>query len=501
MSKFIQSVAIYLRKSRLDEDNLERDVLETHRKSLVEYCKKNGWQYVIYEEVGSGDSLVGRPQMLKLLNDIEQDEIFIDAVLVMDYDRLSRGDGEDQSKIKKTLARSDVFVVTKDDGRIYDLNNDSDDMVTDMYAMMARFEYKMIKKRLKRGKQEGAKKGLWINGVPPIGYKLDRETRKLIIDEEKYPLYRKIIDMGLEGYSLNEIAWTLNKEGYRSKRGLLWQPKVIKDILVDETHLGKIIYQKHKGDGHADRPNTYKLERRPKSEWIIVENCHKPLKTQQEHDRIIELINSRKSIPVRARQRMFALSGLVRCGKCGRTMGMRKRGDTVSINCKKYDRLGNLCDNRSGNAQIVLDHIYAELKNYRENIIGRIQNNESSEADVIQKEIEKLIKEINKKHGALERIDEAYEEGIYDVKTYRERRKKVNDDIEKLDGDLEIQQRKLKSAESMTDADRIRIIDEFFEKFSDDLLGEEQNRMLMLILKDVKWTRVANDVNIEISFL
>ncbi|MED0765971.1 recombinase family protein, partial [Aneurinibacillus thermoaerophilus] len=132
MSKFIQSVAIYLRKSRLDEEDLERDVLETHRRSLIDYCKKNGWQYVIYEEVKSGESLAGRPQMMKLLSDIEQGEIFIDAVLVMDYDRLSRGDGEDQSKIKKTLARSDVFVVTYDDGRIYDLNNDSDDMVTDM---------------------------------------------------------------------------------------------------------------------------------------------------------------------------------------------------------------------------------------------------------------------------------------------------------------------------------------------------------------------------------
>lgn len=500
MSKFIQSVAIYLRKSRLDEEDLERDVLETHRRSLIDYCKKNGWQYVIYEEVKSGESLAGRPQMMKLLSDIEQGEIFIDAVLVMDYDRLSRGDGEDQSKIKKTLARSDVFVVTYDDGRIYDLNNDSDDMVTDMYAMMARFEYKMIKKRLKRGKQEGARKGLWINGTPPIGYKLDKEARKLVIDEEKYPLYRKIINMALNGYSANEIAWALNKEGYKSKRGLLWSPKVIRDILKDETHLGKIIYQKFKGDAHKDRPNTYKLERRPRSEWIIVENCHPAIKTQEEHDKILELLESRKTVPMRARQRKYPLSGLVTCGKCGRIMRMRQRGNSIHIRCGHYDKFGNLCTNRGGTAQTIIDAIHEKLKAYRELTLNKIENSEGNEGDNIRKDIERVLKEIDKKQKALERIDEAYEEEVYDVKTYRERRKKVSDDIEKLDDELELLQRKLKSAESMTNTDRIRIIDEFFEKFSDDLPYEEQNRMLMLILKEVKWTRIEDNVDIEISF-
>jgi DNA invertase Pin-like site-specific DNA recombinase len=94
----IKYVANYLRKSRAE--SLED--LEKHRMVLNELCKKRGYKYIEFLEIGTSDSLELRPKMSKLLKEIEDDTY--DAVCVVDYDRLSRGDMGDQDRIAKTLS-------------------------------------------------------------------------------------------------------------------------------------------------------------------------------------------------------------------------------------------------------------------------------------------------------------------------------------------------------------------------------------------------------------
>lgn len=57
----------------------------------------------------------------------------------------------------------------------------------------------------------------------------------------------------------------------------------------------------------------------PKQDWVVVENCHEAVKTVEEHEKIKELLNTRQMIPYRARESVYTLSGLVKCGKCGHT--------------------------------------------------------------------------------------------------------------------------------------------------------------------------------------
>jgi len=88
----INHVAIYLRKSR--DDETEVDVLSKHRQTLHSLVEQKKWTYEVYEEIVSGDSLELRPKMIKLMQRLEE-EIY-DGVVVMDIDRLSRGDDEDR---------------------------------------------------------------------------------------------------------------------------------------------------------------------------------------------------------------------------------------------------------------------------------------------------------------------------------------------------------------------------------------------------------------------
>lgn len=113
----IKKVAIYLRKSRADD---EKDgVLSKHRIQLIEYASNNGWSYDIYEEnTTTGETLDDRPVVRQLIIDIENKKY--DAILVVHYDRLSRGRSSDYGKILASLIFGDTYLVTPD--KKYDLS-------------------------------------------------------------------------------------------------------------------------------------------------------------------------------------------------------------------------------------------------------------------------------------------------------------------------------------------------------------------------------------------
>lgn len=66
----MENVAIYLRKSRGEIEDLEK-----HKEQLIELANKNKWQYDIYEEIGTSDSIIKRKEFKKLLDLIEKTSI------------------------------------------------------------------------------------------------------------------------------------------------------------------------------------------------------------------------------------------------------------------------------------------------------------------------------------------------------------------------------------------------------------------------------------------
>ena len=94
------NVAMYLRKSRADENN-PLETLERHKEILLSYAKDNNLTVIdIFEEVISGGMLYNRTEMLKLLDAIPSH--IYDAVLCIDLDRLGRGSAADSEKVHLT---------------------------------------------------------------------------------------------------------------------------------------------------------------------------------------------------------------------------------------------------------------------------------------------------------------------------------------------------------------------------------------------------------------
>lgn len=93
----MNNVAIYLRKSREEEIETREETLARHERILNDYCMTNKLNIIrTYKEVVSGESIEKRPRMKELLNDVENG--LYDGVVVVELERLSRGNQIDQAK-------------------------------------------------------------------------------------------------------------------------------------------------------------------------------------------------------------------------------------------------------------------------------------------------------------------------------------------------------------------------------------------------------------------
>ena len=117
-----KKIAIYLRKSRLDlELEGQEETLARHERILVDYCNRSGLSIAkIYKEVVSGEDIENRPIVQQLLRDVQ--EGLYEGVVVVELERLSRGNQIDQVEIAETFKRSNTKIYTLN--KVYDLSSE-----------------------------------------------------------------------------------------------------------------------------------------------------------------------------------------------------------------------------------------------------------------------------------------------------------------------------------------------------------------------------------------
>ena len=105
---------IYLRKSRADaeaESRGEGETLLKHEKALIALAqRKNFLVAEIYREIVSGETIAARPLMQKLLGEVGAGRWA--GVLVMEVERLARGDTIDQGVVAQTFKYSGTKIIT-----------------------------------------------------------------------------------------------------------------------------------------------------------------------------------------------------------------------------------------------------------------------------------------------------------------------------------------------------------------------------------------------------
>jgi len=120
-------------------------------------------------------------------------------------------------------------------------------------ASASELERDLIKERAKMGMYALAMKHKWPNPYPPLGYEKMGDGR-LKINEEEAELVRRIFKMYIELKSMPDVAFQLNKEGTKTKRGNRWSASSVKKVLDDELYIGE-----YKVAGVEDHVEEYKI--------------------------------------------------------------------------------------------------------------------------------------------------------------------------------------------------------------------------------------------------
>ena len=356
--------ALYCRLS-VDDGNFGGSVsIETQKILLEQYCKDHKiTDYKFYCDDGCSGTNFDRPSFKKMLSDIDEGKI--NLVIVKDLSRFGRNYVEAGMYVQR-FTDSNIRFIAADDN--YDSLVNSDDLLFPIKNVVNEMYARDVSKKTKAAKKAKARDGQFIGSKAPFGYKIDPNDRHhLIVDEPAAQVVKRIFRLASEGVGYNKMAKIFREEKVRN----------------------------------------------PKEDWIVVENCHEPIITQELWDTVHKILNA-KHRPAKAGEvQMFA--GLLYCSDCGHclTYSQKQRKDGSyhgAYSCWMYKTHGKeYCASHyitfDTIYELVLIDIQRNLFQYRKNtdkfksILSRKYQSDS------QKQAEQITLEYEQKQKRCEELD------------------------------------------------------------------------------------------------
>nr|DAU94077.1 MAG TPA: integrase [Caudoviricetes sp.] len=334
----------YLRKSRADME-LEKlkkfDTLKQHEKFLKDRANQLGIKIrKIYREVVSGESIQERPEMQEVLKNVETGTI--DGILVVEVERLTRGDAKDQGTVTQAFKYSNTKIITLN--KIYDPNSDEDEEYFEFGLFMSRREYKTINRRMQRARIANVLDGKYCASEPPFGYKKVRvkygKGYTLEPVSEEAEIVKEMYQKRADGMGYDIICNWLNTLDFKPKKSDVWTPATIKGMLSNPIYIGKIRWNSNKQKKILINGQIIKKRKKGNNEdLILVEGLHPAIINNDLFD-IVQGIKPNKASTKHNTELQNPLATLVKCADCGRSMQRRPYYDNKKQEPKlrrKYD--------------------------------------------------------------------------------------------------------------------------------------------------------------------
>jgi len=210
--------AIYTRKST--DEGLEQafNSLDAQREACAAFIqsqKHEGWTVspTLYDDGGLSGGTLQRPALQRLLADIEAGQI--DVIIVYKVDRLTRA-LSDFAKLVEIFDRRGVSFVSIT--QQFNTTTSMGRLTLNVLLSFAQFEREVIGERVRDKIAASKKKGMWMGGMPPLGY--DVKDRKLVVNDEEARTVVGIYRRYLALKSVRVLMDALADAGTRSKRRL-----------------------------------------------------------------------------------------------------------------------------------------------------------------------------------------------------------------------------------------------------------------------------------------
>ena len=488
----------YLRKSRSDDALLTvEEVLSKHETILDDWAENNLGGKVPEEnkfrEVVSGETIEDRPEMKEILKRIESPRV--KAILVVEVQRLSRGDLEDAGRLIKLLRYTNTLVITPQ--KTYDLRDDYDRDFFERELKRGNEFLEYQKKIMNRGRLLSVQQGNFIGSIAPYGYEKTtvtdgkRKCPTLKIKEDEANVVRMIFDMYVnKNMGRTSIANHLDSLGIKPPKGEYWSAAGLKDMLTNIHYIGKVKWNFRKTVTIVDGGEI--KHTRPKTnigEYLVYDGKHEAIISEELFNASIKKHGNNPRVQSKRKMRN-PLAGLLFC-KCGSAMSLRTYKDKDG-NERNAPRL--LCDKQTkcNTGSCLYDEMLEKVKGILKQCIEDFEVRINGDNKNAQKLHANLIKNLEKKLEALD----AKEINLWDKYSEEGMPKAIFDKLNEnlLRDKEEIKSALCKAKASMPDPvdyeERLHRFQDALDALNDDSMPVEmKNKLLKACIERIEYDR------------
>lgn len=414
---------LYLRKSRQDNPyETAEEVLSRHEAIMQEYAMRVYGHTIperyIYREVVSGETIDKRPEMKRLLKDIEEENVT--AVLVVDAQRLSRGDLSDCDLVIKSFKYSRTKIVTPI--KTYDLWDKFDERLFRDELLRGREYLEYTKEILQRGRKLSASEGWYMGSTAPFGWRRVKVMYqgKMRPTLEPDPIESKALimmyeDAAYRNMSAHAIADKLDKLGFKPRRAEHFEQSAVMSIIRNPINLGLIAV------GRRDKVETLVdgkvVTSRPRKEAErVFPGRHPALVSKELMDMAIENLGKQPKLKIASNGLQNPLAGILKC-RCGRTMVYHMERGGARLLCPNH----KYCRARSVGFDGLYEMLIRKLTETVEDFDVRAKSGRSAAQDYRQKQIDAVSARREELSRQQDRLYQFLESGTYDEETFKAR--------------------------------------------------------------------------------
>lgn len=382
--------------ARYSTDKQTENSIEYQLQEIRKYCEANGVELVAtYTDEGLSGTNMDRPGFQAMVRAAEAHEI--DTVVIYDVTRGSRDVG-DWFAFRKSMMYLGVQVISATGQRLGDLTNSQDFLLELLTVGMGQAEVLGTRQKSLDGVAVKAKQGIFLGGVPPLGY--DVVNGSYIINEPEATIVRKIFAWYAAGRSYGYMLEQLKDA--RGKRGQPFGKNSFSAILRNERYIGVYTWNKRK----------YKLMRR----WaggglnpnvIRLEGVIPVIVNRETWEKVQKRMNDRKRNAKNKARHSYLLSGLIECEACGAayvghtTTNSRGYSTRYYVCGNKYRT--HTCTAKNVNADEIETFVVQHLKAYLQDldfdetaqyIAGEV-NNASADLSAEKNELQQINRQIS----------------------------------------------------------------------------------------------------------
>lgn len=500
MKNTSKDYAMYLRKSRKDielEALGQGETLARHRSALTELAERQGLHIArIYEEMVSGESIAARPKMQELLDEVCAGVYA--GVLVMEIERLARGNTKDQGEVAEAFAMSNTLIVTPT--KTYDPTNEFDEEYFEFGLFMSRREYKTIRRRMQRGLMESIKEGNYVGSLPPYGYDIIRISKKerTLKPNDQAQYVKLIFDLFTEDHlTAGQIAKRLTSMGVPTQTGRPeWNRATVRDILQNTLYTGQIRWNRRKRTKEMGSGKQIQKKRRlTPEEYMTVPGKHPALISQEQFDAAQSAFGTGNPVkdgtPLKN-----PLSRLIFCKYCGKAIKYQefpnRKGNTQP---RMSHTESTTCMVKSAPYNQVMEALVAALRAYIDDFTMKLTNGEEQRAAQRHADtLTAMMAELSKLEQRRSQLFDYLEQGIYTPAEFAERKNVLTDRIEAAQRGIE----EFKASQPPA-VDYQEMIVKFTECVnaleSPDVPAQSKNNLLKSIISRIEYDCIDNGRN------